>query len=267
MEANNMYNQITFYLEACESGSMFPNLRSDQNIFAVTASNATQSSWAAYCGSDAVVNGVEIGSCLGDLFSVNWMEDSDAHNLYSETLQSQYTTVKNLTTASPVNKFGDFDFMGEPVGDFQGVDDSATPRYSEMVKGLKQSYTAKPSKANQSQLVDSRDVNLHYLYSKVAREGGEQAHSELIAEIESRMFHDNIYNTVFAHHANQELVAQPEDFECLRFTMDSVEESCGKFTDYSLKYVHRLVHICETEDAFGVEAAQNKISEYCSTMM
>jgi len=88
MESNNMYSQITFYLEACESGSMFPNLRADQNIYSVTASNATQSSWAAYCGSDAVVNGVNIGSCLGDLFSVNWMEDSDSHNLYAETLSS-----------------------------------------------------------------------------------------------------------------------------------------------------------------------------------
>ena len=71
-----------------------------------------------------------------------------------------------------------------------------------MVKGLKQSYTAKPSKANKSELVDSRDVNLHYLYSKAAREGGDDAHLELIKEIESRMFHDNLFGKAFAHHAD-----------------------------------------------------------------
>ena len=73
MSDNNMFGELTFYLEACESGSMFPNLTDKERIYAITASNATQSSWGAYCGSEAYVGGVNIGSCLGDLFSINWM--------------------------------------------------------------------------------------------------------------------------------------------------------------------------------------------------
>ncbi len=69
---------MVIYIEACESGSMFENiLENDLNIYGVTASNSKDSSYAAYCAPDDMVNGLEIGTCLGDFFSVNWMEDSD----------------------------------------------------------------------------------------------------------------------------------------------------------------------------------------------
>ena len=81
-----MFKELTFYVEACESGSMFPNLTDKENIYAFTASNATESSWGTYCGSDATVDGKKIKSCLGDLFSVNWMEDTEANDPSVETL-------------------------------------------------------------------------------------------------------------------------------------------------------------------------------------
>jgi legumain len=82
-----MYQELVFYLEACESGSMFDGiLPSNINIYAVTAANPFESSWGTYCPPDDMVNGVEINSCLGDLFSVNWMEDSDKANIQKETL-------------------------------------------------------------------------------------------------------------------------------------------------------------------------------------
>ena len=67
-------------MEACESGSMFTNLSSTINVYALSASNATESSWGCYCSPDDVVDGKSVGSCLGDLFSVNWMENTDASN-------------------------------------------------------------------------------------------------------------------------------------------------------------------------------------------
>ncbi len=78
---------MVIYIEACESGSMFENiLEKNLNIYGVSAANSEESSWGAYCAPDDSVNGVEIGSCLGDLFSVNWMEDSDKAKLNLETL-------------------------------------------------------------------------------------------------------------------------------------------------------------------------------------
>ena len=44
--------------------------------------------------SQAVVKGKNVGSCLGDLFSVNWMEDDDLGKLSTETFKSQIAKVR-----------------------------------------------------------------------------------------------------------------------------------------------------------------------------
>jgi len=59
---------------------MFVSLPTNTGIYGLSAANPTESSWATYCSPDDEVNGKHIGSCLGDLFSVNWMEDTDAAN-------------------------------------------------------------------------------------------------------------------------------------------------------------------------------------------
>lgn len=65
---------------------MFVNLPKNMNIYAVSAANPHESSWGCYCPPEDEVNGKHIGSCLGDLFSVNWMEDTDASNVNTRTL-------------------------------------------------------------------------------------------------------------------------------------------------------------------------------------
>lgn len=78
MHENAMYEKMIIYIEACESGSMFDGLlANDINVYATTAANPTESSWATYCSPDDAINGTHVNSCLGDLYSVNWMEDSD----------------------------------------------------------------------------------------------------------------------------------------------------------------------------------------------
>jgi legumain len=107
MNENDMYDQMTVYIESCESGSMFENILEDNiGIYGVSASDSHQSSWGAYCAPDDFVDGTSIGSCLGDLFSINWMEDTDVASLAVETLQEQYETVKTKTTRSPVLQWG-----------------------------------------------------------------------------------------------------------------------------------------------------------------
>merc|ERR1719379_21033 len=110
MEQKKLFKEMVFYMEACESGSMFPKLATHSKVLAVTAANAKESSWGTYCGSAAVVNGKNVGSCLGDLFSVSWMEDSDAQDTTKETLTTQFQSVKTLTDKSEVMQWGDVSF-------------------------------------------------------------------------------------------------------------------------------------------------------------
>jgi len=119
MKDKKMYKQMTVYMEACESGSMFTNLEKDLGIYAVSAANGSESSWGTYCSPNDMVNGKHVGSCLGDLFSVNWLEDSDRANMAMETLHSQYETVKNMTTKSHVLQWGDLSFEQETIGTFE----------------------------------------------------------------------------------------------------------------------------------------------------
>jgi len=59
MNEKKMYKEMALYVEACESGSMFEKILEDNlNIYAVSAANSSESSWAAYCGApDNVVDG------------------------------------------------------------------------------------------------------------------------------------------------------------------------------------------------------------------
>jgi legumain len=246
MEQKGMYKEMTFYIEACESGSMFPNLRSSQNVYAMTASNASLSSWAAYCSPQDMVNGVEIGSCLGDEFSVNWMEDSDSHNPLTETLRTQHNTVKNKTQGSPVQVFGDMDFLDETLGEWQGNQDGNASFIEKSIAFMNVDHVSALKSEAPKSMWDSRDVKMHYLTRRAAKNGGEEAHVELMDEIQKRMDSDKIFNQVFASHANEELVFTPQNFDCLRYLIGVHDESCGKFDDYSLKYVRHLVHACET---------------------
>lgn len=72
-----------FYVEACESGSMFEGLLPEGlNIYASTAANAVENSYGTYCPDDYHYVPLEYDTCLGDLYSVSWMEDRYGILLY-----------------------------------------------------------------------------------------------------------------------------------------------------------------------------------------
>ncbi|GFS21901.1 vacuolar-processing enzyme [Elysia marginata] len=119
MFQKKMYKEMVFYVEACESGSMFFNFTQMRhiNVFATTAANPDESSFGCYYDEKRQ-------TLLGDVYSVNWMQDSDQENLGQETLAQQYKLVKSETTESHVMEYGDLRISKKPVGDFQGSMDS-----------------------------------------------------------------------------------------------------------------------------------------------
>eukprot|EP01137_Pigoraptor_chileana_P018002 Opistho-2@76858 len=121
MHTNNMYKQLVLYIEACESGSMFENLLpTGINAFATTASNAEESSYACYYDDT-------FQTYLGDVYSVNWMENSDSTDITTETLQQQFLFVQNETTTSHVMEYGELDWTTEPVSTFLAFPKAKVP--------------------------------------------------------------------------------------------------------------------------------------------
>eukprot|EP00405_Crypthecodinium_cohnii_P037448 CAMPEP_0206550038 /NCGR_PEP_ID=MMETSP0325_2-20121206/14776_1 /ASSEMBLY_ACC=CAM_ASM_000347 /TAXON_ID=2866 /ORGANISM="Crypthecodinium cohnii, Strain Seligo" /LENGTH=404 /DNA_ID=CAMNT_0054049703 /DNA_START=85 /DNA_END=1295 /DNA_ORIENTATION=+ len=147
MQTKKMFKELTFYMEACESGSMFPDLTKNGKIFAVTAANADESSWGFYCSPNDIVKGKHMGSCLGDLFSIAWMEDSDAGKFSSETVKQQVTKVTARTNKSHVTTFGDLSLESETIGNF------------EVAEALKSSLST-----DEGTGYDVRDIMLHTAY-------------------------------------------------------------------------------------------------------
>jgi len=173
-----MYGQMVLYIEACESGSMFEGLlASNINVYATTAANSIESSWGTYCSPDDVVDGTHIGSCLGDLYSVNWMEDSDASDVSKETLGVQFATVKLETAQSHVMEFGQFDFKTEVIGDFQGDLDIPVTFYERLLRQTKIPFDRNDKKHISA--ISSRDVRLNQLYGNVINNPDHMSHIEL----------------------------------------------------------------------------------------
>ncbi|XP_074145754.1 legumain isoform X2 [Sminthopsis crassicaudata] len=114
MHQNKKYKKMVFYIEACESGSMMEHLPDDIDVYATTAANPSESSYACYY--DDLRE-----TFLGDWYSVNWMEDSDVEDLTKETLHYQFQLVKKHTNTSHVMQYGNKTISHMRVMQFQGM--------------------------------------------------------------------------------------------------------------------------------------------------
>merc|ERR1719277_1064943 len=259
MQRTNMFKQLVIYMEACYSGSMFPKLAPDSKVLAVTAANAHESSFATYCGSASVVHGKQIDTCLGDLFSVAWMEDSDAGAFSNETLGTQIQRVTVRTNQSHVLSFGDKSFESEPIGNIiESVGARKLPR------------------AADENSIDARDIDVHLAYEAWARA---KTHEEkaaawkwfmtiAAARAEDKMVFEgmvkqacadvNLYRCVETFQNEEkdlkdmvchgELVRTVFD-ECPR--QANVYSSPGGWNGHNMKFSQVLVNLCEGQEILG----------------
>ncbi|CAF0776472.1 unnamed protein product [Rotaria sordida] len=119
------YKQMVIYIEACESGSMLEDILSDKiNVYGTTAANAQESSYACY-------HDLLRGTYLGDVYSVVWMEDSDAEQINKETLYQQYLITQQRTNTSHVMQYGDLNLAKfHNVSEFQSVQKSNISKHN-----------------------------------------------------------------------------------------------------------------------------------------
>jgi len=244
MYASKMYSKLVFYMEACESGSMFEGLiKPSINVYVTTASNAVESSWGTYCPPDDMVNGKAINSCLGDLYSVNWMENADAQGP-TETLQAQFLDVRTKTTQSHVMQYGDLSWTSEPIGNYLGGTNTT----------FKAAVVQNPSKSSSN--VMSADIPMHLAYYKYLRaestdfEARMALAKELQQQIARRVAVDNLFmdlstaaNNVdaFSLKAKMPVVC---DGRCCEKLSNAFAARCGGWDDYALKYHRVFVNLC-----------------------
>ena len=222
------FSKLVFFLEACDGGSMFDGLLPDDiDVYAVTASGDSQFSWAVYCPPDDLVRGIPIGSCLGDLFSVNWMDVFSKSDPETLTLAELFKQVSILTNASTPMQFGDMDIASLLAGHFLGYHSS--------------SYSLLPD--NQVPGWTTRDAKLMYL----AASDPEQYEVELADQLRVSSIFESLTATLSPEDPAALLTAAypVRNFECLREAMAGYQQACGVLSEFALSYVVILKNACE----------------------
>ncbi|PIN16844.1 Asparaginyl peptidase [Handroanthus impetiginosus] len=256
--ASGTYKSLVFYLEACEAGSIFEGLLPEGlNIYATTASNAEESSYGTYCPGEYPSPPPEYETCLGDLYSVAWMEDCDIHNLRTETLRQQYRLVKERTASensyygSHVMQYGDLKLNVESLYTYLGTN-PANDNYT---------FVDENSLRPSSKAVNQRDADLLHFWHKFrkAPEGSTrkfEAQKQLSEAMARRTHVDNsiqlIGKLLFGLEKGPQVLksvrpaGQPlvDDWSCLKSMVRTFETHCGSLSQYGMKHMRSIANIC-----------------------
>lgn len=256
--ASETYKSLVFYLEACESGSIFEGLLPEGlNIYATTAANAEESSWGTYCPGENPSPPPEYETCLGDLYSVAWMEDSDIHNLQTETLHQQYELVKERTSngnsiyGSHVMQFGDIGISKDSLFLYLGSNPA-----NENFTFMGRNSLVPPSKT-----VNQRDADLIHFWDKFrkAPQGSPRkvaAQKQVLEAMSHRMHIDESIKLVgkllFGMKKGPEVLTsvrpagQPvvDDWDCLKSLVRTFETYCGSLSQYGMKHMRSFANFC-----------------------
>jgi legumain len=229
---------------------MFQKLPTNTHIYGLSAANPSESSWGTYCSPDDVVQGKHVGSCLGDLFSVNFLEDMDKGNIFDETLQDQFKIVQKLTSLSHVLQWGDLSFQTDKVSDYvagkKKTNNLRTVLPIVRVGRHKGPYAS----------MNSRTMKLQSLSAIYARD-----HSpELFQQMTQEMASMQKYDSAFKHfdsllHLDGTYDSAEINYDCLRQAVDAHEQHCGRLSDYGLQFVKNMAEACEKHETKDVLAA------------
>eukprot|EP00828_Plagiopyla_frontata_P036301 TRINITY_DN4793_c0_g1_i3.p1 TRINITY_DN4793_c0_g1~~TRINITY_DN4793_c0_g1_i3.p1 ORF type:complete len:385 (+),score=61.27 TRINITY_DN4793_c0_g1_i3:617-1771(+) len=253
LNKDNRYNQIVFYLEASSSGSMTQNYSPSLNIYFLTSASATGESYGTYC--DEQVMGVYIDSCLGDLFSINWLEYTDFLAVSEITLEQQYSYVQKQTTKSQVTQWGDLSFTGETVGQFMGQNAINQEQVQE----------------NQmKEVINYRQIEIQRLKNRWLRD--QTNLTKKIDYFEEIIKNDKatLFFTQIARDANRVDLLEEDsnisitNWDCYKGSIELYESKCMKLTAFSKYYLNVLAGLCEDErNVDPIYYLNEKIKQYC----
>jgi len=241
MHTNNRYKEMVLYIEACESGSMFDRhkLASNINVFATTAANAAESSYAVYYDKKR-------HTYLGDVYSVKWLEDSDNANFKTETLKEQFTRVQKETNTSHVMEFGDLSMGSLNIGQFQG-------------EGSTNSFAKTYEPSSTADAVPSPMVPMMVLYNSIqnAKTTEEKDMYRLklqqLQETHSTIHNvvkEIVKNAVYNEHKQKHILsktATPTYHKCYKTAVTGFRNHCFNFNKYehALRHVYVFANLCD----------------------
>ncbi|CAG0883948.1 unnamed protein product [Cyprideis torosa] len=242
MAEEGKFKKLVFYVEACESGSMFADLLPDNiNVFATTASNTTTSSYACYYDT-------ERQTYLGDVYSVKWMEDSDKQEALSrETLEKQYRLVRTETNTSRVQQYGNLKIAKlHHVSEFQGtkthepktyppVQFDAVPSMEVPVESLQRAFEDAETEEEASLILQRLKELLN------ARDFMEKVVASIVNDVLTSGNHFFEYEDI--KWQQREIT----EWDCYEPLVDEFHNRCFQFgkNNYAMTHLQTFVNLCE----------------------
>jgi len=269
MHKNNMYKDMVIYLESCESGSMFSKiLPKDINVYAVSAANATQPSYACYMDKTRK-------TFLGDVFSVKWMEDTDREDVTKEDLKEQFKIVKKAVTKSEVTEWGTRKIGKQKVGMYVGeknvtLEDSwgPFPPFPPYNDPCLNSSVASPD-------VPVAILEAHVDEAMAANDEDQAQHwkEEITKMNKNRLFvADVMKNLVLEVTGDAQVAAQIiqdepheiSDWPCYEGAMETFNNKCFDLGEnpYALSHLQTLVNLCE--HGYSSDAVNTAAEKVCT---
>ncbi|KAL5067687.1 hypothetical protein RYX36_018574 [Vicia faba] len=257
--ASRGYKEMVIYVEACESGSIFEGIMpKDINVYVTTASNAQENSWGTYCPGVDPAPPPEYITCLGDLYSVAWLEDSETHNLKRETVQQQYMLVKERTSnynynlGSHVMQYGDTNITDEKLYLYHGFDPATVnlpPNNGRLEAKM--------------EVVNQRDAEILFMWQMYQRLHHQpEKKRDILVKISETVKHRNhldgsvelIGVLLFGPTKGSSVLRSVrasglplvDDWECLKSRVRMFEAHCGSLTQYGMKHMRAFANICNS---------------------
>jgi len=181
------------------------------------------------------VNGKSLMTCLGDLYSVNWMEDADLGNS-GETLQAQFNTVKTETNKSHVLQFGDLSIAQEAIADYEGSKDEAV--------------AAPRARASSSTSIVSENAALSSAFHRFAAHGDDASAEELIKMVQDRQAATKRFDSISRHVAGVNAAALPSHdghilMDCHHAAHEAYKVHCPEWAEGTFTHSRTLAQLCK----------------------
>ncbi|KAI6240621.1 Legumain [Aphelenchoides fujianensis] len=262
MHKHEKYGQLVFYVEACESGSMFEEILPNHiNVYVVTAANGEESSYAEYWCNDFM-------TLLGDSMSIAWMEQADLEFLQELTLEQHFQVIKALTPNSHVSRFGDLSIAEQKAARFLGEENP--PAFPPQNMSICPDYHFEPP-------VAVRELPIRLLERQIERTNDAAKTADLkrqLGEIHEKRAHfDRHADALVAKIAGRSRVAKRaldaahyepvRDLDCHDRAVKTFSRRCFQLATnpYAMKMAGVLNKLCNA--GVGVERIVDHIEEHC----
>ncbi|GFR98335.1 legumain-like [Elysia marginata] len=251
MHDNKKYANLVFYLESCESGSIFLDLPKNIGIYAITASNKDNPAYMNYCY-DPDIKDV----CIGGEFSTAWTQNSDKVNIRTFTLKQQSLAIEKAVNDSRPQLFGDLSLLKHPLKDFFGGKSASKQMFTDLTS-TKQGFK-------------DRSVPFHTMHLSLLKRKVEQRPADIdlrlrLARLQAMMADVDRFYRLAAKHvyptgdvakidaittSNSESI---RNWDCYEAALQAVSSSCPglvqdqKVQGYFLSKLSVLVNMCNRE--------------------